>query len=187
MGTEGRQRGKGIDGKTHGRSVSLSNAYLSTDNSENLPLEKLLGNLPLSQRVYCLGYILGMSENECYNMISGFNDAAFAGVLSQQFTDAKAYVGCRKGIYYPGAKKMWVESVEILQEAYRIKVASLGIIEVGKKATKRDDFLIREATKMAVGKGAKPGKRGEKAEEEEDADDVILRRAENGQEADEED
>jgi len=148
---------------------------------DELSLEEAIGGMPLSQRVFLIAYCMGMSENECFAIVSGFNDGAFGAVLSQRFQDTKGYVVANRGRLMPEAKKMWHEAVGIVEDGFRLKMASLATVYSGRKEFKhREELIIREATKLSTGMHSRLKMAVRKKDEVEaiDPDEEILKRAE---------
>ena len=175
-----------ISRKGRERSRALTEKQLAVGEAvktsgDELSLEEAIGGMPLSQRVFLIAYCIGMSENECFAIVSGFNDGAFGAVLSQRFQDTKGYVVANRGRLLPEAKKMWHETVGIVEDGFRLKMASLATVYSGKrKFIGREEFIIRESVKLMTGYHQKFRMAVRKKDEVEDIDpdDEILARAE---------
>jgi len=123
------------------------------EDEELISLEQVIAHLALSQRVYLVAYALGMSENECYSIVAGYHDGAFAGILGKYFLDAKALIDKNRAEYVGQARRLWRDTTLVMEEGYRLKVAITAMAQVHRKPRFRDEFIIKEASKLAVGGG----------------------------------
>jgi len=126
-------------------------------------LARVMQRFPLCHRVYLIGYALGMSTMDCLGLIAGFDQSVFTEVAkTTEFQEAKAKILRHREHYLPEARKMLGETVSLMEDVYRVTMARRAREEVLKPAKGRDDFLIREETKLITGDAkAKPYKKKE--------------------------
>jgi hypothetical protein len=153
---------------------------------ELLPLRDMIDGLSYSQRVYCLGVAVGLSKGECYELVRGFDVDRFV-IGSGLFSDTLKHIAVYRERYADEARKMWKEMTEVLEEAFRMKMAALATTECNRRKINRDEFIIKEAVKLGVGRNRldrsarlKKAAADGDAQAEIDHDDMILARANGG-------